>query len=229
MSRKILVFLTLVLIIAVVYVNVTGEINSQSMFQSAKNQQVSLNAYVLSHPTVARLIFLTSYILFCIGFLPGISILTLLGGSMFGLIEGIVLVAVASTSGATLSFLIARYFVSEQTLNYLSRNFFYKQFSVQLGRPLFLLALRLLPAIPFNFLNLAMALTTIPITKFIIYSLLGMLPMICLTVNVGTHLSQVSSISGLVSPEIKSSFIYLGGFIFIVSILSQFLKAACKK
>ncbi len=227
MSRKILALLAIVLII--IYVNTTGEIDLQSMFHSVKNQQILLKAYALSHPTLARLIFLTSYILFCISFLPGISILTLLGGSIFGLIEGVFLVAIASTSGATMSFLIARYFIRGDTNKYLSRFFLYQQISTQLGKPFVLLALRLLPVVPFNFLNLTMALSNISIRKFILYSFFGMLPMISLTVNVGTHLSQVNSISNLLSPEIQMSLIYLGVFIFMVSVLAQVVKGFFRK
>jgi uncharacterized membrane protein YdjX (TVP38/TMEM64 family) len=226
MSRKILVFLTLVLI--VVYMNVMGDISPKSIFEFIRSQQIILDAYVLSHPALARLIFVIAYILFCISFLPGVFVLTLLAGNMFGLVEGIAIVAIASTSGATLSFLIARYFVSEKATRYLSRNLLYKQLRTQLGKPFILLVLRLLPIIPFNFLNLAMALTNISTSKFFIYSLLGMSPMIYLTVNLGTHISQVSSISGLVSPEIQSAFLYLSVFILIVGFLAQHYKAKHK-
>ena len=226
MSRKILVFLALVLI--VVCVNIMGDISPKSIFEFIRSQQSILDVYVLTHPALARLIFITSYILFCISFLPGVFVFTLLAGNMFGLVEGIAIVAIASTSGATLSFLVARYFVSEKATMYLSRNLLYKQLRSQLGKPFILLVLRLLPIIPFNFLNLAMALTDISTCKFFVYSLLGMLPMICLTVNLGTHISQVSSTSDLVSTEIQSAFLYLGVFILIIGLLAQYYKAKHK-
>jgi uncharacterized membrane protein YdjX (TVP38/TMEM64 family) len=223
MSRKMLVFLILVLI--VLYMNLMGDISPRSIFDFIRSQQIILDSYVLSHPALARLFFVISYMLFCISFLPGVFVLTLLAGNMFGLVEGIAIVAISSTSGATLSFLVARYFVSGKATRYLSRNLLYKQLRTQLGKPFILLVLRLLPIIPFNFLNLAMALTDISTCKFFIYSLLGMSPMIYLTVNLGTHTSQVSSMSDLVSPEIQSAFLYLGVFILVVGFIAQHYKA----
>ena len=45
--------------------------------------------------------------------LPGAAVLTLLMGWFFGLAQGIVLVSFASTTGATIAFLLSRFFFRE--------------------------------------------------------------------------------------------------------------------
>ncbi|MEZ5480982.1 MAG: VTT domain-containing protein [Porticoccaceae bacterium] len=45
--------------------------------------------------------------------LPGAALLTLVGGAIFGLWTGFLLVSFASTIGATLAFLMARFFLRD--------------------------------------------------------------------------------------------------------------------
>src|SRR5437867_5737431 len=56
-------------------------------------------------PLLASLLYLCSYAAFAGLALPGAPILTLLGGAIFGLWWGLVLVSFGSTSGAALAFL----------------------------------------------------------------------------------------------------------------------------
>lgn len=60
----------------------------------------------------APLVFIPLYVAACVFFIPG-SILTLSAGFLFGVVRGSMYVSVAATLGATLAFLIGRYFARQ--------------------------------------------------------------------------------------------------------------------
>ena len=62
--------------------------------------------------STAPLVFIPLYVVACVLFIPG-SILTLSAGFLFGVVRGSMYVSVAATVGATLAFLIGRYFARQ--------------------------------------------------------------------------------------------------------------------
>jgi hypothetical protein len=62
--------------------------------------------------SAAPLMFIPLYVVACVLFIPG-SILTLSAGFLFGVVRGSMYVSVAATLGATLAFLIGRYFARQ--------------------------------------------------------------------------------------------------------------------
>ncbi len=125
--------------------------------------------------------------------LPAAGVLSLLGGALFGLWLGVAVVNVASTLGATLAFLMARY---------LFRDFAQRRFGdrlapiergVEKDGAYYLLTLRLVPAFPFFLINLAMALTRMRLVTFWWVSQLGMLPVTFVIVNAGQELGSIES------------------------------------
>ena len=66
-----------------------------------------------AHPVQASLLFVAVYVGVTALSLPGAAILTLAGGALFGLVWGTLLVSVASTLGATLAMVTARYLLRD--------------------------------------------------------------------------------------------------------------------
>ena len=62
--------------------------------------------------STAPVVFIPLYVVACVLFIPG-SILTLSAGFLFGVVRGSIYVSVAATLGATLAFLIGRYFARQ--------------------------------------------------------------------------------------------------------------------
>ena len=141
--------------------------------------------------------------------LPGAALLTLLGGALFGLVTGTILVSFASTIGATLAFLVSRLllrdFVQGKFGHYL------KPFNegIKKDGALYLFTLRLIPAFPFFVINLVMGLTPMKTIPFFFVSQIGMLAGTIVFVNAGTQLAQIESLSGILSPKIIFSFVLL--------------------
>jgi len=109
--------------------------------------------------------------------LPG-SALTVVAGALFGSGLGIVLVSVAATLGASLSFLVARYFAREAIAAWLSRKETFRkldQMTEEHGAVIIALT-RLVPIFPFNLLNYGFGLTKVRFLTYAFWSWLCMLP-----------------------------------------------------
>lgn len=163
-------------------------------------------------PWLTSLGFLAAYVAITGLSLPGAAILTLAAGAIFGLALGTVIVSFASTIGATLAFLLARY---------LLRDVVQRRFEKQLGPinegvrkdgAFYLFALRLVPAFPFFAINLAMGLTPLKVWTFFWVSQVGMLAGTLVYVNAGQQIGQLESLAGILSPTLILSFALLGLF-----------------
>src|SRR5215510_11165398 len=78
-----------------------------------KHQQATINAYFQSHPVQTAGIFFAIYVAVTGLSLPGAAIMTLVGGAIFGVLWGTVIVSFASSIGATLAFLAARFVLGD--------------------------------------------------------------------------------------------------------------------
>lgn len=122
-------------------------------------------------------IFIISFIVATLLFLPGLP-LTLLAGVLFGAFWGGVYVVIGSTIGVSLSFLIGRYlgrdFVRALTLkNEKLANL--DQYIKARGDTILIIS-RLVPIFPFNLQNYAYGITDIKFSTYFWYSLIFMLP-----------------------------------------------------
>ena len=144
--------------------------------------------------------------------LPGAAVMTLAGGAIFGLAAGTALVSFASTLGATLAFLVARYLLRDSLERRFTRRLGEINHGISRDGAFYLFTLRLVPLFPFFVINLLMGLTRMRVGVFYLVSQVGMLPGTLVYVNAGTQLGQVESLRGIVSPPLLASFALLGVF-----------------
>ena len=144
--------------------------------------------------------------------LPGASIMTLIAGAIFGLTVGLVLVSFASTIGASIAFVFARYLFRDLVQRRFESALKPINEGVKKEGAFYLFALRLVPAVPFFAINVGMALTPIRLWTFYWVSQIGMLAGTAVYVNAGQQLGGLESLSGIVSPMLIGSFVLLGLF-----------------
>ncbi len=142
--------------------------------------------------------------------LPGAALLTLLGGAIFGLIWGTVIVSFASSVGATFSFLSSRFLFRDWVQSKFGERLAAINRGVERDGAFYLFTLRLVPVFPFFLVNLLMGLTPIPIRTFYVASQIGMFLGTIVYVNVGTELARIESLQGILSPALLASFVALG-------------------
>jgi uncharacterized membrane protein YdjX (TVP38/TMEM64 family) len=127
--------------------------------------------------------------------LPGAALLSLGIGWFFGFRDGMILVSFASTSGATVAFLISRYFFRDTIqLRFGDR---IRTFNESLEREgaFYLFTLRLIPVVPFFVINAVMGLTKIRVWTFWWVSQLGMLPGTAVYIYAGSSVPDLKKLS----------------------------------
>lgn len=174
-----------------------------------KAQRDALASYARSHPALAIGGYFAAYVLMAGLSLPGAAIFTIAGGAIFGLLTGTVVVSFASSIGATLAFLAARFLFREAVQRRFEDRLTRINEGVKRDGAFYLLSLRLVPIFPFFVINLAAAMTPLRTWTFYWISQLGMLPATIVYVNAGTQLAQVSSPGDILSPSLLGAFALL--------------------
>ena len=161
--------------------------------------------------------------------LPGASAMSLLIGWLFGFWRALILVSFASTSGATLAFLLSRYLLRDWIQGRFGDRL--HRFNDALDREgaFYLFTLRLIPAVPFFVINAVMGLTRIPVWTFWWVSQLGMLAGTCVYVYAGSTVPDLQTLAahgarGILSPQLLIAFAGLGLFPLIARRVLQRLR-----
>lgn len=144
--------------------------------------------------------------------IPGAAIMTLIAGALFGVVVGTIIVSFASTLGASLAFLSARFVLREWVQGKFGQRLRAIDEGLEKDGAFYLFTLRLIPVFPFFVINLLMGLTRIKTGTFFWVSQLGMLPATIVFVNAGTQISRIESTAGLLSPMLIASFVALALF-----------------
>ncbi|MFN8769096.1 MAG: TVP38/TMEM64 family protein, partial [Lysobacteraceae bacterium] len=141
-----------------------------------KAQADALAAAVAANPWRAAALFFLAYVGVTALSIPGAAVMTLAAGALFGLVEGTVLVSFASSIGATLAFLVARFGFRDALRAKFGERLRDIDAGIARDGAFYLLTLRLVPAFPFFLVNLLSGLTSLPTRTFYWVSQLGMLP-----------------------------------------------------
>ncbi len=163
-------------------------------------------------------------------FFPGLP-LTLGAGFLYGAVIGTLVVSPASVAGASLAFLIARYFARDWVTRRLKK---YPQ-AAAIDRAIekngfkAVVLLRLQPVLPFNILNYALGLTSIRLRDYMLASWIGMFPATVLYVYLGSVMNDISDLlRGRPNSGVAGRFLLWGGLAAIV-ILVWWLGRIAKK
>jgi pyruvate/2-oxoglutarate dehydrogenase complex dihydrolipoamide dehydrogenase (E3) component/uncharacterized membrane protein YdjX (TVP38/TMEM64 family) len=190
-----------------------------------KAQQDTIAAYRAAHPLAAAAAYFALYVAVTALSLPGAALMTLAGGAVFGLLWGTVIVSFASSIGATLAFLAARFLLRDWVMARFGRRLAAIDAGVRKEGAFYLFTLRLVPAFPFFLVNLLLGLTAMKARTFYWVSQLGMLAGTVVYVNAGTQLARIDSLAGIVSPGLLLSFALLGVFPLIANRIVESVRA----
>lgn len=177
-----------------------------------KSQQAAINSFYSAHAVQTVAVFFAVYVAVTALSFPGATVMTLAAGAIFGLVWGTLIVSFASTLGATLAFLMARFVLRDS----IQEKFGDKLAAINAGiakdGPFYLFTLRLVPAFPFFVINLVMGLTPIKTWTYYWVSQLGMFAGTIVYVYAGTEIGKIESLRGILSPTLIIAFTLLGIF-----------------
>ncbi|APG61740.1 pyridine nucleotide-disulfide oxidoreductase [Sphingorhabdus lutea] len=156
--------------------------------------------------------------------LPGAAIMTLAAGALFGLVTGTLIVSFASTIGATLAFLSARFILHDWVQGKFGHRLKAINQGIEKDGAFYLFTIRMIPVFPFFIVNLVMGLTKMRLWTYFWVSQLGMIAGTIIFVNAGTQLAQIESTADLITPALLGSFAALAIFPWIAKRIIAYLK-----
>ena len=221
-KTKILLVIIIIFVIASYFFFDLGRFLTLSFIQS---QLSEIQQFRAENFGLTALLYFTAYIVITALSSPGAVIVTLLGGAIFGVLWGTLIVSFASSIGATLAFLVSRLLLRDWVQSKFGHYLGPINRGVEKDGNFYLFSIRMVPLFPFFMVNLLMGLTPISVGSFYIVSQIGMLVGTAVYVNAGSELAKITSLSGLVSPSVILSFVLLGIFPlaakFIVSLIQR--------
>jgi uncharacterized membrane protein YdjX (TVP38/TMEM64 family) len=186
-GRLIAPIVLIALIAAVWVLGLTDRLSWSGLAQ----HQAALNEWVTAHPWLAPCLFVAVYTASVALSLPQATLLTIAGGLLFGTAAGGALAVIGATIGAVLLFLIARSAIAGSmaarggaALGKLREDLQRNGFS-------YLLAIRLLPVVPFWLVNLAAALCGMRLSQFAIATFIGIIPATFVIASIGAGVGSV--------------------------------------
>ena len=190
-----------------------------------KARHAELTQLHAAQPWLAAAAYFVVYVVVTGASLPGAALLTLLGGAIFGLWWGTLIVSFASTIGATLAFIAARFLLRDWVTARFGERLRAIDEGVRREGGFYLFTLRLVPLFPFFLVNLLMGLTAMPVRTFYWVSQIGMLAGTLVYVNAGTQLARIDTLAGIASPGVVLSFVLLGVFPLIGKRIVEMVRA----
>ena len=215
----------LLLLITLVALYVTLDLGRYLSLDYLKSRQSAFEALYAERPWQVIGAYFVIYVVATALSFPGAVILTLAGGALFGLGWGTLIVSFASSIGATLAFLAARFVLRDGIESRFGNRLSEFNKGIEKEGAFYLFTLRLVPLVPFFVINLLMGLTKMKALTFYAVSQLGMLAGTAVYVNAGTQLAQLDSLKGILSPGLLGSFVLLGVFPLLARKVTQAIQS----
>ena len=177
-------------------------------------------------------VFIAAYALATVLFLPG-WIFTVGAGLVYGIVGGTLVALTGAVIGATLAFIVARYFVRKNIEDYAKKNARFQAIDEAIGKNGWKIIglLRLSPLIPFNLSNYFYGITAVSLKAYVAISAVGMIPGTLLYAYLGAI--GKAGIAGEKTQHSSAQYILLGvglvATIAVTILVSRIAKNALKK
>lgn len=185
--KKIPIFILVLVLFLVLYF----EVHSYFSIESLKENHHFLLEWKRQHQFLAGLCFVSLYVFAVAVSLPVAVYLNIIAGFLFGMVFGTVYAVIGATMGAALIFLVINTALGEWLeqrakgwLKQLEHGFQRNAFN-------YLLAIRLIPIIPFWVVNIAAALLNMKLKPFVLATFIGIIPETLLYVWMGSGLESM--------------------------------------
>lgn len=157
-------------------------------------QESRLKEFYAAQPVLTYVIAYLVYVLVTGLSIPGATVLSLIYAWFFGFTRGVVLVSFASTTGATVAFLLSRYLFRDWIQGRFGDRLKIINEAFDREGNFYLFLMRLIPAFPFFVVNAVMGLTKIKVVTFWWVSQLGMLGGTLVYVYAGSRIPDLMTL-----------------------------------
>lgn len=162
-----------------------------------------MQEFIASFGVLAPVVYFLMWVILPIFFFP-VPILAVAGGVVFGFVEGSLLTFFGACGNCYVMFLMSRRFGKEYVVNLLKKKLSPKQHARIFGVSddklmISLVVLRLIPLVPYNLINYGFGLTNISLGKYMLASVLGIIPGTIVFLNFGAAATNIWSFEFLFS------------------------------
>lgn len=168
-----------------------------------------IEAYAATQPVQAKVLFVSIYALESSLALPLSGLLTVIGGYLFGFVAGTICTILGATTGAIFLFLVTRFLLRD----YLESLYAHRLPSIRMELEeyggWYLVALRLMPMMPFFLVNILAGLSPVPLPTFIIATVIGIIPSTLLFSFAGKELTELHSVGDILTPPVIGAFLLM--------------------
>ncbi len=146
-------------------------------YNEVRTNGTQIHAFIASHPLESGLAYVGIYLFVAVLCLPGVTLfLTMVGGGLFGFLQGTLLAEISSTTGAFLAFLLVRYLFRDSVARRLEGKGGGVRERLKRQGTKYILILRITMAFPYFLLNPLLALTSVSPWTFLWTTGVGILP-----------------------------------------------------
>lgn len=220
--KTILRFLPLIILAAAIAAAYKFGLHEYLTLDSIKAQKEEFQSLIDSRPVLAPIAFVGLYAAAVALSLPIATLLTLLGGFLFGAVQGTIMVVTAATIGATIIFLVAKTSLGTTLREKAGPLYDKVEGNMRDNAMGYLFFMRLVPIFPFVLVNILPALFNVPLRIFVITTFFGILPGSAVYVYFGQQLGEINALSDLARPELLLAFALLGVFALIPTLYTQY-------
>jgi len=201
MIRRLLPLLALaIIVLGVWWSGVADGLN----WASLGRYQTRLTAWIAGHRLIAPLVYIAAYATATALSLPQGAVLTVSGGLLFGTVLGGALAVTGATIGAVILFLIARSALAETVAARGGKLLALVRDGLERDGFRYLLAIRLIPLLPFWLVNLAASLCGMRLLPYATATVLGIAPATFIFASIGAGIGTVLAAGG--TPDLSLIF-----------------------
>lgn len=199
-------------------------------FDALKAHRGELTAWVDANQALAALAFMAIYAATVVFIPPSGTVLTVMGGFVFGSVLGTGYVVVGATVGATLLFLVARFALGDWLRAKAGSGIRRMREGFAENALSYLLVLRLVPLFPFWLVNIAPAFLGVRLGTYVIGTLVGIIPGTAVYAVFGAGLgsildaNQALTLAGVLTPQVVGALVGLG-LLALVPVVYKKIKA----
>jgi len=201
----------------------------QLSLESLAAREKMFDAFRTAHPIAVYLVAFVIYAVVTGLSVPGASILTIAYGWFFRFWPAVVLVSFASTTGATIAFLLSRYLLRDIVQRRFGDRLAGFNQALEREGAYYLFTLRLIPAVPFFVINVVMGLTPVRVWTYWWISQIGMIAGTCVYVFAGSSVPTAAElvergVGGILNMQIVAAFVLLAVFPYAVRTLVRIVR-----
>jgi uncharacterized membrane protein YdjX (TVP38/TMEM64 family) len=183
--------LPLLILLAVIVAVWASGIADQFSWQGLARHQAVLVGWVGRHPLVAPLAYAGFYVLITALSVPEAALVTVAGGLLFGTLLGGALAVLGATIGSMVLFLVARSALADSFAHRGGPLLARARGALQREGFSYLLAVRLIPILPFWLVNLAAAFGGMRLLPYTIATAIGIIPVTLVFASLGEGLGAL--------------------------------------